>query len=708
MKIKSLPSDFAPEQYELQEAPSYQFGLNRREFFKILGSGIAISFAAVNSTAAFSDGSGLPEDQIGAWIHIGENSNVTIYTGKAEVGQNIRTSLAQVVAEELEVSMDKINMVLGDTALTPYDRGTFGSRSTPFMGPQLRKAAASARELLLDLASEQMKADRSQLYIENGEIKNRKNSQSIAIGKIAKGKELVQPVNDQVVLKKIEDWKVAGTSVKKVNGASFLTGKHKYVSDMKLPGMLHGKILRPPAYGATLISADLSEAKNIPGVITVHDRDFVGVAAPDLATASKALKAIKAEWKFEAQPSRKELFEYLKKKETDGRAANKTGDVSSAFSTADVKVEQNFTVDYIAHAPLEPRAGLAQWDGNKLTVWTGTQRPFGVQEDLEKVFQIPKQNIRVIQPDTGSGYGGKHTGEAGIEAARLAKEANKPVKLVWTREEEFTWAYFRPAGVIEVKAGANREGIVTSWEFHNYNSGNSGIETPYHIGNKHTQFHPCDSPLRQGSYRGLAATANTFARESVMNDLADELKMDQLSFRLKNLSEKRMKDVLEAAAKAFGWGSKKPEKDHGFGIACGEEKASYVATCAEVYVDRNNGEVKVIRAAVAFECGGIINPEHLENQIIGSVVQGLGGALFEKIDFKDGKIVNPHFSAYRVPRFSDTPKLEVVMLNRKDIVPAGAGETPILGIAPAIRNAIVNATGKRLYQLPLAPEGLEV
>jgi nicotinate dehydrogenase subunit B len=709
MKKKLPESGLAPEQYELQETPRYTFAINRRKFFSVLGSGIAITFAAANSvTAALTNESGLPEDQIGAWIHIGENGNVTIYTGKAEVGQNIRTSLAQVVAEELEIPMEKISMVLGDTALTPYDRGTFGSRSTPFMGPQLRKAAASARELLLDLASEEMKVDKTQLYIENGEMKNRKTGQSVNIGKIAKGKELIQPINDQVSLKKIEDWKVAGTSVKKVNGSSFLTGRHKYVSDMKLPGMLYGKILRPPAYGATLVNADLSDVKKMTDVIAVHDGDFVGVAAPDLTTASKALKTIKAEWRFESQPSRKELFEYLKKKETDGRDATKTGDTSSGLSKADVKIEQNFTVDYIAHAPLEPRAGLARWDDNKLTVWVGTQRPFGVQEDLEKVFQIPKQNIRVIQPDTGSGYGGKHTGEAGIEAARLAQYASKPVKVVWTREEEFTWAYFRPAGVIEVKAGANRDGIVTSWEFHNYNSGSSGIETPYAVENKLIRFHPCDSPLRQGSYRGLAATANTFARESVMNDLADELKMDQLAFRLKNLREKRMKDVLEAAAQAFGWGSKKPEKDHGFGIACGEEKASYVATCAEVNVDRSSGEVKVIRAAVAFECGGIINPNHLENQIIGSVIQGLGGALFEWIDFKDGKIINPHFSAYRVPRFSDTPKLEVVMLNRKDIAPAGAGETPILGIAPAIRNAIVNATGKRLYRLPLAPEGLDV
>jgi len=706
MEKKLHGAGFAPEQYELTETPSYHFTMNRRDFFSVLGSGIAITFAAVNASYGLP-AEGLPENQIGAWLHIGEDGAVTIYSGKAEVGQNIRTSLAQVVAEELDVPMEKISMILGDTALTPYDRGTFGSRSTPYMGPQLRRAAASARELILDLAATEWKTDRSLLSISDGIVMNRETKQAANMGKIVKGKQLVQAVDDKVTLKKIDDWKIAGTSVKKVNGETFVTGRHKYVSDMKLPGMLYGKILRPPAYGATLVSADLSAAKKMAGVVAVQDRDFIGVAAGDLSTANKALQSIKAEWKFEPQPSRKEIFDHLRNKSKNDDRGKTSGDPSAAFSNAAVKAGQTFHVDYIAHVPLEPRAGVAQWEGTKLTVWAGTQRPFGVLEDLAEIFQVPKENIRVIQPDTGSGYGGKHTGEAGVEAARLAKEAGKPVKVVWTREEEFTWAYFRPAGVIDVKAGADKNGTLTSWEFHNYNSGGSGIDTPYEVKNTLIQFHPSDSPLRQGSYRGLAATANNFARESIMDDLAAALKIDPLEFRLKNLSEQRMKDVLEAAAKAFGWGTTKPEKDHGFGIACGEEKGSFVAACAEIAFDRNENDIRVLRAAVAFECGGIINPNHLENQIMGSVVQGLGGALFEWIDFKEGKILNPKFSAYRVPRFGDVPKLEIVMLNRKDLAPAGAGETPIIGIAPAVRNAIANATGKRLYTLPLVPQGLE-
>jgi nicotinate dehydrogenase subunit B len=705
MSMKNRKSTLiAPEQYELREKTSFNFSMNRRSFFEILGSGIGITFLATRGLANSSDT--VPDDQLSSWIHIGENGQVTIYSGKAEVGQNIRTSLTQIVAEELSVPMDKIEMVLGDTELTPYDRGTFGSRSIPYMGPQLRKAAATAREVILDRAAKSLNADRKNIFIQDGIVKDRAGTSSMTIGQVVKGEKLMMTVDEKVQTTDIKDWQIAGTSVKKIRGESFVTGKHKYVSDMKLPDMLYGKILRAPAYGAKLVSADVSEARKMPGVTVVYDGDFVGVAARDLSTSVQALKAIKPEWNTTPQPSRSEIFEYIRKNsEKNGDSQDSVGKVESALAQAAVKIEKTFTVDYIAHAPLEPRAGLAQWAGNKVTVWTGTQRPFGVQEDLAEAFGIPKENIRVIQPDTGSGYGGKHTGEAGIEAARLAKDAKKPVKVVWTREEEFTWAYFRPAGVIDVKAGVNNEGKMVAWEFHNYNSGASGIETPYVVPSKKIQFHRMESPLRQGSYRGLAATANVFARESIMNDLAMELKEDPLQFRLKNLSEPRMKDVLNAAAQKFGWSTTKLATGRGFGIACGEEKGSYVATCAEV--ETSDNLTKVLRVAVAFECGAIVNPEHLKNQIQGAVIQGLGGALFERIDFKDGKILNASFSKYRVPRFSDTPVMDVVMLDRKDLPSAGAGETPILGIAPAIRNAIANATGKKLYTLPLIPETMD-
>jgi isoquinoline 1-oxidoreductase len=697
------------DEHELQPDSLHFFDINRRKFFQILGSGIAVAFVCDSSIAEAlvrDEKFSAAESQISAWIHIGENNVITVFTGKVEVGQNIRTSLAQMVAEELRVDINAIQMIMGDTDLTPYDRGTFGSLSTPIMGPQLKKAAASARELLLEMAAQEWNVDKATLKATGGKIFNSKNNKQLTFGEVSKGKQLIRNVNENVELIAPDKWRIAGTSVGKVNGTDFVTGTHKYVSDMKLPGMLYGKVLRPPAFDASVGSVDLTPAKNMNGVTVVHDGNFIGVTAPDSATARKALASIKVEWKTKSQPSRTEIFNYLVENSENRDANELRGNAKEAFERSPVRLTQTYHVDYIAHVPLEPRAALAEWKDEKVTVWTGTQRPFGVQEELVNAFRISKEKARVIVPDTGSGYGGKHSGDAALEAARLAKAAQKPVKVVWTREEEFTWAYFRPAGVINVKASADKDGLVTSWEFHNYNSGGSGIETPYDVPNQEVKYHPVKSPLRQGSYRGLAATANTFARESMMNDLAVELQMDQLAFRLKNLKNERLNDVLVAAADKFGWGKSKPAANHGYGIACGEEKGSVIATCAEIMHDPSTGEIKVVRAVAAFECGAVINPRHLESQISGSVVQGLGGALFEFIDFKDGKILNPHLSSYRVPRFSDVPAIEVVVLNKKEIPSVGAGETPIFGIAPAIRNAIVDATGKRLYTLPLVPEPL--
>lgn len=700
--MRTSEEPFAAEQYELQGPPLHRFSINRRQFFRYLGGGIAITFVAGHALSDDgADVAGANDNSIHAWIHVGENNNVTVYTGKVEVGQNIRTSLAQIVAEELTVPFESIEMVMGDTALTPYDMGTFGSRSIPYMGSQLRKAAASARELMKKMAAKKLDVDVAQLKVSEGKIHNTKDGKPLLFSDIVRGEKLIQPIDESAATTPPGQWKVCGTSIPKVNAAHFVTGKHEYVSDMKLPDMMYGKVLRPPAFGATLKSADLSRAQALPGVVAVHDAQFVGVCAPDPLTAERALTLVRAQWEEKPQPSRDLIFDYLLKHAKAPRGNDGGGDIAGGLARAKATTDKTFYVDYIAHAPLEPRAAVARWEGDKVTVWTGTQRPFGVQDEVASAFRIPKENVRVIMPDTGSGYGGKHTGDAALEAARLAREAQRPVKIVWTREEEFTWAYFRPAGVIQVKAGADASGKLTAWEFHNYNSGGSAIQTQYDVDQRRIQFHPVDSPLRQGSYRGLAGTANIFARESAMDDLANDLGIDPLEFRMTNLSNERLKNVLTACAEAYGWSGRSRAKGRGHGIGCGIEKGGYVATIAEVLVNPDDGQVTVKRAVAAFECGAIVNPVHLENQILGCVVQGLGGALFEWIDFKNGRIVNPMFSRYRVPRFTDMPELEIVMVDRKDLPSAGAGEAPIYGIAPAIRNAIADAGGERLYSLPL-------
>jgi nicotinate dehydrogenase subunit B len=713
--MKEIPQvvNFAHSgQYELDEGPAYRFAFTRRRFLETFSGGLAfllVAGALRDPAAPLGEIEEALSDEIGAWLHIDEAGKVTVYTGKVEVGQNIRTSLAQAVAEELSAPIESVQLVMGDTDLTPYDRGTFGSLTTPQMSPQLRRAAASARELLLDLAAEEWKVDREALSAKDGKIIDRSGRRSAGFGHFAKGRKMTRSIRADIALTPVADWQVSGLSIPKVNGRSFVTGAHRFVSDLTAPGMLHGKVLRSPTFGAKLEQVDLGEAEKIPGVVAVRDGDFVGVAAPDASIATRALAAIRARWRFEPQPSQAELFDRLKNTAREGGGgrggARASGSVEEGLAAADVQLSQTYTAAYIAHAPLEPRAALARWEADKLTVWTGTQRPFGVREELAQAFGMPNEQVRVIMPDTGSGYGGKHTGEVAIEAARLAKAAGKPVKLVWTRQEEFTWAYFRPAARIEVRAGAAKDGKLTAWSFDTYNPGGSGLNALYETPHRHQAAHTSHSPLRQGSYRALGASVNHFARETHIDELAHAIGMDSLTFRLKNLRDDRLIAVLEAAAKAFGWGGTTLPPGTGQGLACGFEKGGYLATCAEVRVDSDDGTLKIRRITAAFECGAVVNPRHLKSQVEGCVVQGIGGALFESIDFADGKILNPYFSAYRVPRFADVPPIDVVLLNRMDLPPAGGSETPIVAIAPALGNAIFQATGLRLRSLPLMPNG---
>jgi len=714
---RQLQVPLEPERYELRAASPYHFDLDRREFFKFLGAGLVVVsvlkpvvVAQESGGARQRRGESLPQE-INAWLHIGENDKVTVYTGKVEVGQNIRTSLSQAVAEELHVPIEKIELVMGDTQLTPFDMGTFGSRTTPTMNLQLRKVASAARDVLINLAAAQWKTDAQHLVAVDGKVTDPQGNRSVEYAALMKGQQLTETLPAEDPLIPAADWTVAGKPVSKVDGRAFVTGQHRYPSDQKLPQMLYGKVLRSPAFGATLVSVDTQKAEQM-GATVVHDGNFVGAAAPTSQLAEAALAAIHAEWKAEPQISNKELFDYLRKNTTEGKDPTgdgdryETGSVDQAMNAADHQLKQTYTVQYIAHTPLEPRAALASWDGDQLTVWTGTQRPFGVCGQLAEAFRIPEAQVRVLMPDMGSGYGGKHTGETAIEAARLARAAKRPVKVVWTREEEFTWAYFRPAGVIDVISGIRKDGTITAWEFHNYNSGSAGIKTYYEVPNQRIVFHAVKSPLRQGSYRALAATANHFARESHMDELAHAVNMDPLEFRLKNLKNDRLRAVFEAAAKQFGWGETKTQ-GQGFGMGGGYEKLGNVATFAEVKVDRKSGEVKIARVVTAFECGAIVNPDGLRNQVEGSNVQGLGGALFEAIEFDNGKILNDRLSQYRVPRFSDVPVIETVLLDRKDIPSVGAGECPLIGLAPALGNAIFDATGERLRALPLIPNGLK-
>ena len=679
---------------------------DERDYFDVLSDGLVVFLSPERTPRAVWSTSS------GAWIHVGANGIVRAFTGKVDVGQDNRTVLSQLVAEELHVPVEWVRLVMGDTDLCPFDMGTFGSRSIPDAGEDLRATAAAARELLIALAAQSWSVDPDALVASDGHIGEREGHRSIAYGELLRGVRRVEAAVDARVTTETK-WEIAGHSSPKVTAPAIVTGAKRFPSDLTRPGMLHGKVLRPPAFGATLHAVDLDDAQGMPKVTVVHDGDFVGVAAPDVLTAQRAIGAIRAEWDRTPQPSERDLVAHLRATQTGrsdpqewgGPFHHESGDVDEALDAAHFRLAETYTTAYIAHAPLETRVAVAEWEDGRLTVWTGTQRPFGVRSELAEALDVPEAQVRVIVPDTGAGYGGKHTGEAAIEAARLARASGLPVRVMWSREEEFTWAYFRPAAVIDVRSGAGTDGAITAWEFTNINSGDAGIMSPYEIPNQRIDFRPADPPLRQGSYRALAATANHFARESHLDEMAHRIGTDPLKLRLQHLEDDRLADVFVSAAERAGWEWGPRDDGHGLGIAGGVEKDARVATCVEVRVDADD-RVEVVRIVTAFECGAIVNPEGLANQIEGATVMGLGGALFEAIHFRDGTILDPSLSRYRVPRFSDVPPIEVVLLDRRDIPSAGAGETPIVAVAPALANAIHSAVGRRIRSMPLAPDGV--
>lgn len=703
-----------PERYELDEPVYYQFRMNRRQFGHVLGAGLMLSFMIPNGFAQRSRRGSVPGPS--ERLHIGEDGVITVLTSKVEVGQGARTQITQAAAEELGVSIAQIRVVMADSSVVPDDGGTAGSRTTPSTIPSVRQGCAAARNLLLDAAAKFLNVPKNHLGIQRGVVslipgRPGPASRTFSYADLVKGapdNALTTQVPANVRLVPVQAWAVMGVPVGKIGGRAIVTGQHQYPSDIIRPGMLHGVVLRPPAFGAVLNNISMESVAGIKDVVAVKDGNFIGFAAANRweANQARAKVAATADWSDVRSPSSEQLAEGLRDKSRNGRA-NIRGKGTAGLEHASKQLKATYYIPYVQHAPMEPRAAVAEWAGNTLTVWTGTQQPSRVQGQLAEAFGLRTTDVRVIVPDTGGGFGGKHTGETAVEAARLAKEAGRPVSVRWSREEEFTWAYFRPAGVMDLNGGLNDQGELTDWSHVNINSGGSALDTPYDIPNVSTEYRSSDQPLRSGSYRALASVANVFARECFMDELAlaADPEMDPFEFRMRYLPEGRLKDVLKAVADRFQWGSRRRAvagmNNRGVGIACGTEKASYLATCAEVRVDLDRKRYQVTKIFVAFECGAVQNPRNLHAQISGCVLQGLGPVMAEEMEFENGRIRNPKFSQYPVPRFRDVPELDVVVLNRKEFDSVGAGETPIIGIAPAVANAIHNACGQRLRSLPL-------
>jgi nicotinate dehydrogenase subunit B len=689
--------------------------LSRRDFLKKVGAGIVVFFFVGDSSIleAQRRGRALPED-FNAFLRIAPDGRVSCFTGKIEMGQGVVTSLAQMLADELDVGLDSVDMVMGDTDLCPWDMGTWGSMSTRFFGPPLRAAGAEARKILVDLAAEQLKVPADRLTVENGVVsdKNQKDKR-ISYADLAKGNKIARGSTQSASVKNPSEFKVIGKEFNRQDAAEKVTGKAKYAGDIRLPGMLYASILRPPAHGATLKSVDTSPAEQVEGASVVRDGDdLIAVLHKNPDEALEALSRVKAEFDVpEATVDDQTIFKHLLDSAGNGNVSARGGNLEEGQKQANIVAEHTYYDGYKAHAPIETHTALAQVEGNKVTVWASTQSPFGIKDQIARALNFESDNVRVITPFVGGGFGGKAPGQQAIEAARLAKLTGKPVQVMWTREEEFFYDTFRPAAVVKIKSGVTNDGRLVLWDYAVYFAGDRGSQQFYNIPNHQTQSvgggfgggsNP--HPFATGAWRAPANNTNTFARESQIDIMAASAKIDPVEFRLKNLTDQRMIRVLKAAAEKFGWKGSPAPSGRGLGVACGIDAGTYVATIAEVEVNKRTGHVQVKRVLSVQDMGLSVNPEGARIQMEGCVTMGLGYALTEDVRFKGGKILERNFDTYQIPHFLAVPKIETMILDLKDEPAQGGGEPAIIVMGAVVANAIYDAVGARVFQMPMNTE----
>jgi nicotinate dehydrogenase subunit B len=699
--------------HELHE-PVPGFQVTRREFLKLTGGGLLVFFT-VGELPFFSkeaEGAPLPTD-FNAFLKIGEDGRVSCFTGKIEMGQGVVTSLAQMLADELDMSLDSVNMVMGDTDLCPWDMGTFGSRTTRFFGPPLRAAGAEARAVLLELASAQLHVPVQKLTVESGEVFEKTQPRKrVTYAQLTRGKRIERHLSGPVKVKDPSEFKIMHRSELRRDAFEKVTGKAEYAGDIHVPGMLYARILRPPAHGARLVSADLSEAEKIEGVRLVRDGDLIAALHPRPDLAEAAVLKIKAEFERpKSDVDHKTIFDHLLKVAPPGNVIESGGDLKTGELGAKWRSDATYFNSYVAHAPMEPHTATVRLEGSRATIWPSSQTPFRAKEEAAQALGIPAENVRVISPFVGGGFGGKTRNLQVGEAARLARLTGKPVQVAWSRNEEFFYDSFRPAAVVKIRSGATEQGDMRSWDYRVYFAGERGAAHFYDIPNHRTVSYgggwggtPGSHPFATGAWRAPANNTNTFARESQLDIVAAQAKMDPLNFRLRNLADEKMKRVLKAAADKFGWKKSPLPSGQGRGIACGIDAGTYVATVAEVEVDKSSGAVSVRRVVSAQDMGLSINPEGAAIQMEGCVIMGMGYALTEEIHFQGGEILDLNFDTYEIPRFSWLPKIETVILENPNSPPQGGGEPAIITMGAVLANAIFDACGARVFQLPMTPE----
>ncbi|MCU0366944.1 MAG: molybdopterin-dependent oxidoreductase [Bacteroidales bacterium] len=690
-------------------------GIKRRSFIKLFGGGIFIFFQPWNALDLLA----LPADQArsltkdyNAFLQIAEDGTVTCFTGKIEMGQGIITSLPQMMAEELNVPISKVKMIMGDTDLCPYDAGTWGSLTTRAFGPNMRAAAAEARAVLVEMASVRLGVPVSQLEVRDGVVVDTGNSaKSVTYAELAKGQKLEKYLDPKPLPEDYTSYTHVGKPLVRSDSFEKVTGRTKYTGDLTLPGMVHARILRPPSHGAKLESVDVTGAEQIDGVSVVREGDFIAVISENRDKADLAVVQIRADYSYnELQVNDKTVYDFINKGEFRTNVVRTTGDIEAAKLQCDKVFESEYHDPYLAHAPIETHTALARFEGEKVTVWASTQSPFGLQDGIVRELGMTRENVRVITPFVGGGFGGKAAYQQGIEAAKLARMTGKPVMLAWTRDEEFFYDTFHAVSVVKVRSGIDKNGLIHLWDYHVYLAGTRGAETIYDVPNARTTSYGENRaayrvhPFATGPWRAPNNNTNTFARETQIDIMAAAAGIDPLEFRLMNLKDEKMIACLKSAAEKFGYTPAKTPSRRGIGIACGTDAGTWVAEIAEVEVDASTGKVKVKRVVASQDMGLCVNPQGSLIQMEGCITMALGYTLTEELKYEGGNIADRNFDTYQIPRFSWLPKIECVILDRKDQAPQGGGEPAIIAVGAAVGNAIFDATGARLFRVPFTPE----
>jgi nicotinate dehydrogenase subunit B len=717
---------------------------SRREVLKTAGA-LVVVFAltppAVQGQTISWPSRGVAPDEVESYIVIDANGMVTLYSGKVELGTGVSTAIPQIVAEELSLPLDRINLVQGDTALTPNQGPTYASLSIQNGGMQIRRAAATAREALLDLAARHLGVAKAELAVRNGIIRSGKTE--ISYAQLVGNQKTSLKIDPATPLKSPSEYTIVGADVPRRDIPAKVFGKFDYVHDLKLPGMLHARMIHPPAVGAQLKDWNDTACRKIPGYVrAVRKKNFLAVVATDEWSAIRASTTISATWSpWTGLPDESRLFEYVRNSNVArNEVLQSAGDTSEALKARGKLLQATYDFAMNTHGSIGPSCAVADFRDGRLTVWTPSQASHLLREQLATMLQIARENVRCIYLEGAGCYGRNGADDCSSEAALVAKEIGRPVRLQWMRADEHGWDPKGPPMLLDYRALINEDRQIVAWEsdvflperpmdrsgatllgavlggLPKYGSGpgihNPGLGIPYSLpNNKLTAHWLTDTPLPAAWIRAPGRMQNAFGSESFLDEIAAAMGVDPLEIRLHHLSDKRGRELLERLRKFANWearGSRPRDSGtsaHGRGVSYAKYELvrTYVGVVADVTVDRTTGQIKVDRVWVAHDCGQIINPNGLRNQIEGNVVQTVSRTLIEKLTFNRSAVTSLNWGSYPILTFPNVPHVAIDLIDRPTEVPWGAGEPTTSVIPAAIANAVFDATGARVRSVPFRP-----